>query len=281
MTLEHEQPDALDLESKDWQAERAFRGREVAVKERDIGLREAELELRRREQRLAGWRSPLVVAVLAAAVAAGGNAVVTYLNGAQQRALEEQKSEQARLLEVIRTGSPDKAAENLRFLLDSGLVAEPDLVRRLHGFLDKRKVGSGPSLPLADAPFALRAYAAGEQEAIDKAFSLLTDSIDDVNFRLAKIMIAGPKDSDKILNVSLQLDEAKSDLSVGNATYRAGRANANAPGKETLKRLEDLREKARTARLSETKDEKAMLDLASDLLTAHAVTHLFETYHLK
>src|SRR5258706_598269 len=83
---------------------------------------------------------PLVVAVLAAAVAAGGNAVVTYLNGSQQRALEEQRSEQARLLEVIRTGNPDKAAENLRFLLDAGLVAEPNLVQRLHAFLGKRKV---------------------------------------------------------------------------------------------------------------------------------------------
>jgi hypothetical protein len=120
---------------------------ELALREREIALKEAELELRRKEHAVAGWRSPLVVAVLAAALGAAGNAVVSYTNASLERQLEDQKSEQQRLLEVIKTGDPDSAAENLEFLLDAGLITEPARVTKLREFLTNREPGSGPALP--------------------------------------------------------------------------------------------------------------------------------------
>ena len=93
------------------------------------------------------WRSPLIVAILAGAVAALGNAVVAYTNNVEQRKLDAQQSEEARILEMIKTGSPDKAAANLRFLLQAGLINDGSVRRQLTIFLSKRKPGSGPSLP--------------------------------------------------------------------------------------------------------------------------------------
>jgi hypothetical protein len=38
--------------------------------------------------------------------------------------LEEAKAEAVRILEVIRTDNPDKAATNLKFLVDAGLISD-------------------------------------------------------------------------------------------------------------------------------------------------------------
>lgn len=66
------------------------------------------------------------MAILAATLAAVGNAIVAVVNGLEQRQLERQKGEETRILEMIKTGDPDKAAENLKFLLDSGLIESQD-----------------------------------------------------------------------------------------------------------------------------------------------------------
>jgi hypothetical protein len=139
------------LEREKWAAERAFREREIAVDEREQVTKEAQLALAQKEQAASRWKSPLVVAILAAAVAALGNAIVAYTNDASQTRLESQKSEQARILEMIKTGSPDKAAENLRFLLNAGLIRDSGVRRDLTRFLNNRKPGSGPALPSAAA----------------------------------------------------------------------------------------------------------------------------------
>lgn len=139
------------LEHQRWKEERGFREREVAVREREQQSKEAELALSQKMQAASRWRSPVVVAILAAAVAATGNAVVAYSNNSAQRSLEAQKSEQARILEVIKTGSPDKAAANLRFLLQAGLINDKSIRRQLTAFLRDRTPGSGPALPSAAA----------------------------------------------------------------------------------------------------------------------------------
>ena len=132
-----------------WESERLFRDREIQVKEREQDVKRGELELKRGESKGAGWRSPVVVAIFAAAVAAMGNATVTFLNSASQIRLEAVKSEQARILEMIKTGNPDKAAENLDFLLKAGLISDAELRTHLQSFLQARAPGSGPSLPTA------------------------------------------------------------------------------------------------------------------------------------
>jgi GH24 family phage-related lysozyme (muramidase) len=144
--------DPTSLERERWEVERAFRERELVVKERECYLKEAELDIRKTEYAASRWKSPLIVAIFAAAVAAAGNAVVSYINANSQTTLEAQKSEQARILEMIKTGNPDKAAENLRFLLEAGLIVDPIVRKALTKFLDNRKPGSGPALPSASIP---------------------------------------------------------------------------------------------------------------------------------
>jgi hypothetical protein len=150
--------DPLDLELEKWRFERECRERELALKEREQTNKDAELELRRREQRAATWRSPLTVAIFAAAVAGISNAGVALVNGSLQRDLdrgkreaeinlEKTKSESNRILEMIKTGDSEKAAGNLDFLLSSGLVTDDEIRKKLTTYLAARTPGSGPALP--------------------------------------------------------------------------------------------------------------------------------------
>ena len=153
----------FDFEREKWRAETAVRTREVSAKERDIAGSK--------------WRSPLVVAVLAAAAAAMGNAVVVIVNGSQQVALENSKAESARILEMTKTGDTEAAANNLNFLLAAGLIAEPDRVERVRAYLETRVPGAGPALPAAggrvsfDPTDALNADIKGTLEGVLKTYS--------------------------------------------------------------------------------------------------------------
>ena len=133
-------------EREKWEAEKAFRHREIAIKERELTNRETELKLKVDEQKSSTWRNPVFVALIGALAAAGGNAYISFNNGIAQRSLEKERSEQTRILEMIKTGDPDKAAENLDFLLSAGLISDPSLKDSLRVFLAEREAGSGPAL---------------------------------------------------------------------------------------------------------------------------------------
>ena len=146
------------FEREKWLAELDLKKRELDIKESEQATRDAEHELRKKEHKTSTWRSPLTVAIFAAAVAAFGNALVTVVNGNLQRDLEgtrhiaginieRSKAESTRILEMIKTGDTEKAAGNLEFLLKSGLVSDPTLIAKLDGFLKSRVPGRGPSLP--------------------------------------------------------------------------------------------------------------------------------------
>jgi hypothetical protein len=141
----------LEFEREKWRDELALRQRELAFKEQ-------ELAAKRHDQMASAWTNPLVLAILAAAIAAIGNAVVATVNGRMQRrlevtkrdaelALEATKAESTRILEMIKTDDTEKAAQNLTFLIDAGLVTEEKRVKKLQTFLKQRKKGEGPSLP--------------------------------------------------------------------------------------------------------------------------------------
>lgn len=155
--MPEDESENLELERQRLELEREKSDREAHAQERDAAIAEADLELRKAdfavrlaEHKRAGWRNPLVVAILAATTAAVGNAVVTIVNGSLARTIEAQESESVRILEMIKTGGdPDKAAKNLEFLLDAGLIDEPGRIERIRAFLKARKPGSGPSLPAA------------------------------------------------------------------------------------------------------------------------------------
>ena len=105
--------------------------RELECRSRELDLRERELELAAGRARAERWRNPLTVAVIAAALAGFFNAYVAYANNRAQVALETSKAESARILEVIKIGDPARVRENLRFLIQLGLVQSGDLKSRL------------------------------------------------------------------------------------------------------------------------------------------------------
>lgn len=162
-----ETPDSFDLEKARLALDREKWQTEDAIRREALALKRTELNRSR-------WVNPLVIAIFAAAVAALGNAGVTLVSSDRQIKLEREKAqithdlnseqsstslnlekskaEAARILEVVKTNDPDKAAENLKFLVDTGLIADPNVRQQLQTYLDKRKPGEGVVLPTPQAP---------------------------------------------------------------------------------------------------------------------------------
>lgn len=147
MTENGEDIDSFEIEK--WDDEKAFRDRELRVLESRLEHDVNEANKKSEDDKPRGWKSPLVVAIFAAAVAATGNAVVSVIEGYQDRQLEASKAEQARILEMIKTGDPDSAATNLQFLLDAGLIADTEIASKIREFLQDREPGTGPALTTA------------------------------------------------------------------------------------------------------------------------------------
>jgi tetratricopeptide (TPR) repeat protein len=117
-----------------------------------------DIALKKLEQVRSRWASPLIIAISTVALAGLGNIVLAFVNDSLQRAsdteraketreLERSKSEALLVLEMIKTADPDKAATNLSFLADSGLLSDKDQVDRIHTYLKQRTPGQRPSLP--------------------------------------------------------------------------------------------------------------------------------------
>jgi hypothetical protein len=168
---------AFDLEREKFVEDVRLRERELGIREREQTTRRDEVDLKGREFARSRWSSPLVLAVIGATLAGVSNAFVAWWNSREQRqledsragaarelerqkdernaALEASKAEGARILEMIKTNDPDKAASNLSFLLDAGLASDPD--GRIKRYLAKRKPGEGPVLPSSSSPSLMQA----------------------------------------------------------------------------------------------------------------------------
>lgn len=77
------------------------------------------------------WSNPLTVAVIAAALAGLSGIYLAHVNNRAQIALEASKAESDRILEVLKIGEPERVRENLRFLIQLGLVKDEALRRRI------------------------------------------------------------------------------------------------------------------------------------------------------
>jgi hypothetical protein len=133
-------PAPSDFERQKWEAEHQLKRDELALKER-------ELDIRNRESQRARWSNPLVLAIAGAALAAGGNLIAAYYNSVEQRRLESVKAESQLILEVIKTANPDKAAENLNFLVQTQLIADRSRQAAISQYVTSRTPGTGVSLP--------------------------------------------------------------------------------------------------------------------------------------
>src|ERR1700745_2044902 len=110
----------LAFEREKWQAEESWRRDELELKRDELGLKRSELN---RPQ----WFNPLVIAILAATVATFANFLVPLVcsheqsrlnsdQAAETRRLEQANAEAARILEVLKTNDPDRAAVTFQFL---------------------------------------------------------------------------------------------------------------------------------------------------------------------
>ncbi len=115
----------------------------------DLEFRYKELSLRELKERRAVWHNPLFLALLAAIIGLLSNATVAWFNGRSQRVLEDKKAEAVRILEALRTGDPDVAAENLTLLVEAGLVSEH--AAEIRSYLANRQPGEGARLPATTA----------------------------------------------------------------------------------------------------------------------------------
>jgi hypothetical protein len=119
----------------------------------DLEIRRQELDLKRKEQSRTRLTSPLFLAVVGAAIAAAGNAYVSWLNGNVNQQTEAFRAESARILKAIEANEPEKAKTNLRFLIAAGLITDPT-ASRVAAFIDALPSGKGPVLPSQIAAWA-------------------------------------------------------------------------------------------------------------------------------
>ena len=116
--------------------------------DRDHTQRAVEQTFREAESRRSRWVNPLVLAVLAAALAGLGNAYVASQNGrtqlemasqshTRQQSLEEQKAEYALLLEIMKSADACKAARNLHVAFEAGMLSAPNKREALKVWLTK------------------------------------------------------------------------------------------------------------------------------------------------
>jgi hypothetical protein len=157
-------PAAAELSEREkWQAECAFREREVALAEAANTLKAEELKLKQRDQERSRWSSPLLITIGAATIAAVANFGIAWWNGVQQRevertsgenqiALEERKAEQARILQMIAVNNPDLAAQNLAFLVQTRLIQDSGRRAGIVRYLLQRTPGTGASVAPAQGP---------------------------------------------------------------------------------------------------------------------------------
>ena len=150
--------DDIDLEIKKIQLEAA---------KIDLEAKRTDLTSRPRSLLLSAFSNPIVVAAAIAAIVTLSTAAISSIVAEHQKQLEEKKTEEqtklttwkdeaerkleqlkaesAMILDVVRTGDPDKAATNLKFLVDVGLV--PQTAPRLDEYLNNRQPGTGKVLP--------------------------------------------------------------------------------------------------------------------------------------
>ncbi|MBL1421874.1 MAG: hypothetical protein COC24_015290 [Alphaproteobacteria bacterium] len=129
--------------------------KKIEIMAREVTVKEKELDHKISAADKSAWRSPLVVAVLAATLAAFSNAAITYYSSHLDREaaatkferdnkLAESAAERERILEMIKIGEPEQVQRNLQFLVDTELVKAPATVASLQNYYKDREPGTGP-----------------------------------------------------------------------------------------------------------------------------------------
>jgi hypothetical protein len=128
------------IEERRFQAETTSRNQELALREREVAVKEED-------SRRSRWLSPMVIALLAAAVGLLGNVVVATLNNQASQQLERLRSQSNLVLEAIKTGDQPGACRNLVFFVALGLLHDQN--RAISKACSSAPQG-GPALPAND-----------------------------------------------------------------------------------------------------------------------------------
>ena len=123
----------------------------LRVLEREVSVKEADLAFRVSQANRSAWSSPLVVAILAAAIGALTNAGVTYYNSMQSAFQAKNGAENERILEMIKVADPSQVQRNLEFLIATNLVRNVETVQSISDYYNSQEPGVGPG---ASAPAA-------------------------------------------------------------------------------------------------------------------------------
>ncbi|MCJ2125100.1 SPOR domain-containing protein [Methylobacterium sp. J-077] len=165
-------------EREKWEADNSIRERELATKQKEaftneakLNLQRDELDIRIKEHNRSRFTNPLFVAVVTGVLTVAVSTVSLIWNANVQREIEASKAKAARILESLKANSPDKAADNLDFLIKSGLLTEPGRIEKINTYLRARKPGEGPNISVestvSNSGFSVQlAVRSTEQEAV-------------------------------------------------------------------------------------------------------------------
>jgi len=144
--------------------------------EQDYALRQTESNVKIEEFRRQKWTNPLFVTLIAATIAGGGNLVLAWYTHSEQLKLEGLRIQHNRILEVIKTGDVSKTANNLKFLLEVGLVSDPLLEEKLKRSLKLTPKESLPVLPVQSSYVDLQGNSSADMflATIDGKSALIT-----------------------------------------------------------------------------------------------------------
>ena len=160
--------------------------RKLEILDREVRVKERELDHTITSTERNAWKSPLVVAIFAAALGAFGNAVTVYYNSYLDRqaaatehdrsiALSEAGAENDRILEMIKIGDPEQVQRNLEFLIETELVKDPHKVESIVGYYKNRVPGTDPGasepLPAAEFPVTLTGFELAVFEIAERRLS--------------------------------------------------------------------------------------------------------------
>jgi hypothetical protein len=105
-----------------------------------------EAIFKRKEQDRSRWNTPLILALIGAIIAGVTNIIVAGYNGFVEHRSDVEKSESTRILQMIKTSDLKLATQNLKFLVQTGLVIDTDRVTKITKYLVEHP-DDGPVLP--------------------------------------------------------------------------------------------------------------------------------------